>query len=287
MFDPKLILDCKNRHGEGIIWCEKKQLILWTDIEGKRLWMFSPETEETESYEMPDRLCAFMIWREDTILAAFDSYLATFSLGDMRIYKFFDFEPDNPFSRLNDGKQDPYGNFIVGGMIESESSDTKTSVIKIDNNLRVHTLMNGITCANSICFSNDGTIMYFSDTPEKTILAYSYSPDCISLKDATEVYKGEGRFSYPDGSAVDSEGYIWNAVWNGYAVIRIHPETGIVDKIVELPVKNPTCVVIGGDEMNTLYITTSQYQMTAEEISKAPFSGGLYSVDLSCCDRWG
>lgn len=51
-------------------------------------------------------------------------------------------------------------------------------------------------------------------------------------------------------------------------VIRISP-AGVVDKIVELPVKSPTSCTFGGQDLDTLYITT-----------RGPDGGGLYAVTL-------
>lgn len=276
----KLVVDCKNTHGEGIVWCEKRNQVLWTDIEGRFLWTYCLETEESKSHQMPDRLCAFMLRDDNTLLAGFDSYVATLDIESNKIEKLFDFEPDNPFSRLNDGKSDRAGNFVVGGENESGDCSYNTSVIKIDRDLQVHTLIEDVACANSICFSPDGSTMYFTDTPTCTILAYDYSPDCVSLPTPKVLYKGEGRFSLPDGSTVDDEGYIWNAVWGSNAVIRIHPETGSIVRIIDVPAKNPTCVAIGGTDKKTLFITSSRKGLTNEKLNEQPRSGGLYSIDL-------
>ncbi|MDB1124054.1 SMP-30/gluconolactonase/LRE family protein [Vibrio algarum] len=276
----KLIVDCKNTHGEGIVWCEKRKQVLWTDIEGRFLWMYCPETQVSTSLEMPDRLCAFMIREDNTLLAGFDSYVAIMAIETNTVVKQFDFEPNNPFSRLNDGKSDGNGNFVVGGENESGDCSYNTSVIKIDRDLKVHTLIEDVTCANSICFSPDGSTMYYTDTPTSTIFAYDYSPDCVSLPTPKVLFKGEGRFSLPDGSTVDKEGYIWNAVWGSNAVIRIHPETGSIVRIIDVPAKNPTCVVIGGTNLKTLFITSSRKGLTDEELNEQPSSGGLYSIDL-------
>ncbi|MFC1236304.1 SMP-30/gluconolactonase/LRE family protein [Vibrio sp. F74] len=276
----KLVVDCKNAHGESVIWCENRQQVLWTDIEGRFLWTYCPTTQCATSYPMPDRLCAFMIRSDNTILAGFDCYIAVLDLDGNKVEKQFDFEPENPFSRLNDGKSDRQGNFVVGGANESDDDSYTTSVIKIDKDLTVHTLIEGVTCANSICFSPDGKTMYFTDTPTKTILAYDYSPDCTRLSAPRILYKGEGRFSLPDGSTVDDEGYIWNAVWSGNAVIRIHPITGEIDRIIEVPTKNPTCTAIGGKGRNTLYITSSRQGLSEQELKARPDSGGLYAIEL-------
>jgi L-arabinonolactonase len=277
---PALLADCKNQLGEGIIWSQWHQSVFWTDIEGRQLWQYHPETGNLVSRDVPDRLCAFIFKDENTLLAAFDAYVGLYSLSDDTIIRLFDFEPHNPYSRLNDGTCDPFGHFIVGGINESQDDAYRSSVIKVDQNLEVATLLSNVSCTNSLCFSPDGNTLYFSDTPEKKILAYDYSADCRELINPRCVYQGQGALSFPDGATVDQEGYIWCAMWGGAAVIRINPVNGIIDTKIELPVKNPTCVAFGGPELKTLFITSSRLQMTDEELRSVPMAGGLFSVEL-------
>ncbi|MDV7104959.1 SMP-30/gluconolactonase/LRE family protein [Vibrio sp. TH_r3] len=276
----KLLVDCKNTHGEGIVWCHQSQRLFWTDIEGCTLWTYSLQNQSYQTYEMPNRLCAFMIKEDGTLLAGFDQYVAIINLESNNIQKLFDFEPENPFSRLNDGKPDLNGNFVIGGVNESDDESYCSSVIKIDRDLSVHTLIKDVTCANSICFSPDGKTLYFSDTPKHNIIAYDYSPTCKTLPEGRVIFAGTDRFSFPDGSTVDQEGYIWNAVWGGSAVIRIDPNSGAIDRVVEVPVNNPTCVAIGGKDLNSLFITSSRQGLTEQELFDNPQSGGLFTISL-------
>ena len=52
-------------------------------------------------------------------------------------------------------------------------------------------------------------------------------------------------------------------------MVRINPHTGFVDYVVHLPVKSPTSCTFGGENLDTLYITT-----------RGPDGGGLYSAKL-------
>ena len=80
----------------------------------------------------------------------------------------------------------------------------------------------------------------------------------------------------PDGSCVDAEGAVWNAVWEGRRVIRVLPD-GTVDQVVEVPTLKPTCCAFGGADLATLYITTSQLGSTPEQLAAEPSAGSLFS----------
>jgi sugar lactone lactonase YvrE len=38
----ELVVDCKNLHGEGVLWNQADSRVWWTDIEGRSLWSYDP-----------------------------------------------------------------------------------------------------------------------------------------------------------------------------------------------------------------------------------------------------
>ncbi len=184
-----------------------------------------------------------------------------------------DFEPGQPATRLNDGRTDRQGRFVVGGMNEGTGAADST-VIRINTDLTVETVLSGVACANSICFSPDGATMYFADTPERRIKAYAYTD---RLAEPHVLLDMAGEPGLPDGSCVDAEGNVWNAQWDGGQVICIGPDGRITHRIA-LPVPLVTCCTFGGPDLATLYITTSRLGMTGEDIARAPLSGGLFAA---------
>jgi L-arabinonolactonase len=149
-----------------------------------------------------------------------------------------------------------------------------SSVIRVNADLTVETLITGVACANSTCFSPDGATMYFADTPDRRILAYPYG-DTLGPPTLRADLAAEPGF--PDGSCVDAEGGVWNAEWDGGQVIRIAPDGRITHRIA-LPVPKATCCAFGGEDLSTLFITTSRLGMTGAEIAMAPGSGGLFAA---------
>lgn len=274
--EAELLLDCRNTHGEGIFWNAADQRVWWTDIHGQNLWWFEPETTRSGSIAVPERVCCFAPRAGGGYLLAFARGLAFAADPSVATETFFDFEPLDPATRLNDGRTDRQGRFVTGGMNETDGAPT-SSVLQVDANGRVRPLFSGVSCANSICFSPDGGTMYFSDTPTRRIVAYAYDDATGALGEARLFADLANAPGMPDGSCVDAEGYVWNAAWDGGRVTRITPD-GRIDGIISLPVRKVTNCAFGGSDLNTLFITTSRLGSDAKELDEEPAAGGLFAV---------
>ncbi len=269
-----IVLDCQNHHGEGVFWNSTDQRVWWTDIMGQKIWSFDPVTNVSQSFNVPSPVCCFAPRRQGGLIVAFADRISFYDLNSGQEEVIYEFEPDNSETRLNDGRIDRQGNLVVGGMNEV-SGEANSSVIRVGQDGKVSTLIEGVACANSICFSADGKQMFFTDSPEKQIRVYDYEPTLTMLSKS----RLHGDFTQltglPDGSCIDSDGGVWNAVWEGNCVVRVGPY-GTIDQIVDVPVWKPTCCAFGGPDLDTLYITTSCLMSSEERISREPGSGGLF-----------
>lgn len=272
----ELIVDCKNQHGEGIFWNPADALVWWTDIEGRALWSYDPASAQGVRHAMDERVCCFAPRATGGLILAYADRVALFYPQTKQETLVCQFEPDNSQTRLNDGRTDRSGRLIVGGMNEV-SGAADSSVLCIDTDLSVRTLIEGVSCANSTCFSPDGRTMYFADTPDREIVAFDYDSDKgeVSNRRLHASFKDEPGL--PDGSCVDAEGGVWNAEWEGRRVVRIAPD-GSLDRIIEVPVWKPTCCAFGGPDLDTLFITTSRLMSDEQTLKKEPESGGLFAV---------
>jgi L-arabinonolactonase len=272
----ELVIDCRNHHGEGVVWSAEHSLLMWTDIHGKALWTLDPVTQEAHSHALPERLACFALRRGQAwsrILAAFADGFALYDVLTGERQDLARFEADKPGTRLNDGRTDPAGRFIAGGMDEGDPMSPISSVVVVDRDLSVRTLFDGVACANSTCFSPDGTRLYFADSPTGALEVFDYDVTEGAASGRRTLVQTKG---VPDGSCVDAEGYIWNAVWEGYRVERYAPD-GRLDRVVDLPVAKPTCCDFGGPNLETLYITTSRLGASDDVLEREPLSGGLFA----------
>lgn len=187
--------------------------------------------------------------------------------------------------RLNDGRVDPTGTrFVCGGCASPTSGPLK--VFKCEYDHETHELwhtpvVDEIRVTNSICWSLDGKTMYLADSPTQQIHKLDYDLDTGLLSNKQLLHtKPTGN---PDGSVVDSLGYLWNATWRegqgqGF-VDRICPKTGQTVFRVHLPddTSEASCVCFGGPNLDILFITTAWEHLDPSWELNA---GGLYAVKL-------
>ena len=296
-----LIADCHCKLGEGIIFDDRTHSVLWTDILGKRFHKLELNYEEPtkiglSTYDLPKMLGSFGMLENPgcsetsiPLLCAWEDGFQLFDIEQQRelspMSSGEDVNPKKSGSRLNDGRVDPSGKRFVAGGFFGGVPGIKMKVFrceqKEDGSLVHEPLVDGLEVTNSICWSVDGSAMYLADSPTREIHSYSYNLATGGLSDKKLFHKkaAEDR-GVPDGSCVDAEGYIWNAVWRDKVpgmVQRIDPSTGKVVFTVHLPgaTSQASCCCFGGKDLDILFITTAIESLDTKD---EPHAGGLYAA---------
>ena len=251
--------------GEGVVWNEKTATIWWTDIETCKLFSYLLAPPVLETYDLPQRLGSFaMVAGSSSILAAFETGLAIYEPKTGSIEWLEHIYKHGSRLRLNDGRVDREGNFWVGAMVEnSRNTDAvpvSASLFRYSANKDLSVHETGIDISNSLCWSPDGRVMYFADSSKNVIYAYDDPAKTGDIQNK-RVFAKTIKGVHPDGSCIDSEGYLWNAQWGAGQVVRYAPD-GQIDNVIDVPSSQPTCVSFGGPTMNHLFVTSARLDMS-------------------------
>ena len=109
------------------------------------------------------------------------------------------------------------------------------------------------------------------------ILAYEYDGRTGKIGKRRVFAKIPKERGMPDGLIVDAEGYVWSCHWGGWCVTR-YDHSGMIERVMELPVSNVTCCAFGGDDLTDLYITTAWKGLSEEERDSQPLAGDVFMV---------
>ncbi len=240
--------------GECPVWCERTERLFWTDIPGCELLALDPVSGEVQRWRLPEPLGSFALTTNaDVLLMGLASCLGYYNLSTLRFTK-ITITPGVPGTRINDGRCDRMGNFVFSTMDAGEQVQTIGRFHRLNAAaLETETLnLPAVAIPNSICFSPDGSTMYYADSLQGCIFCCDY-PSLENQRVFTTV-KGQGA---PDGSCIDAQGFLWNAEWGGSRVVRYAPD-GRVDRVIESPCVQTTCPVLGGPGYATLYSTSAR-----------------------------
>ncbi len=253
------VLQCENHLGEGPVWDVEEARLYWVDGTGRRvgrpaIWRFDPVTGKVENWSLAHDVGAMALRRGGGAVLALDDGFYFFEFGRGKLDLISLVEPEQPRTRLNDGKCDRRGRFFAGGMDDKEELKI-CGLWRLDSDLRVTKVEDGIICTNGPCWSPDNKTFYLADSFQGEIWAYDYdiSLGTISNKRVFASFRNDPGVA--DGSTVDEEGFLWNAQVISGDLVRYAPD-GSIDRRIGMPVKNITSVMFGGPKLDELYVTS-------------------------------
>ncbi|QYF93452.1 SMP-30/gluconolactonase/LRE family protein [Massilia sp. PAMC28688] len=273
----ELMVDARNTLGEGVLWCERTARVLWTDIEGAVLHAHDPATGHTRTWPMPERLACFALTdSDDRLLLGLATRLAFFDFSSGGITTICRVEEHLADTRINDGRCDRQGRFVFGTFNQAQPKTAIGSFYRLNADLTLERLaLQKVAIANSICFSPDGGTMYYCDSMEKLIRSCQYGGPGGTLGEGRIFADLRGAEGEPDGSTVDADGYLWNALWGANKVVRYAPD-GRVERELATPATQPSCVALGGAGFDTVYVTSARVGLEAALLAREPSNGGVF-----------
>jgi sugar lactone lactonase YvrE len=252
----EVLVDVKTTLGEGPLWDVEQQRLYWIDSFDGRVFRATADGREIRCWDVPQKIGSMALRKDGrgaVVSLARGFHFLDFESGDVDLIA--DPEPDKPNNRLNDGKVDKRGRFFAGSMDTMEEGPNG-ALYRLDPDLTVTRIDDGIIVSNGPCWSPDGGTFYFTDTWSGEIWAYDYDQDRGAASNRRTFAKVDrSRGGAADGSTVDAEGFLWNALVYDGRLVRYAPD-GRVDRIIEMPVKKVTSVMFGGPDLDILYVTS-------------------------------
>ena len=265
--------------GEGAVWHPERGVLYWTDINRFLVHRFDPATGATESWLFREPVTSVNLTTDDdTLLLTLASGAGLWSPRTHPELKAIFTLAAAPAMRLNEARVDPRGSLWAGTMrnnvgAQGENLDvqfTGAVLYRVDPDGSVTEWKHDIGISNTMAWSPDAKTFYFGDTTANVLWAFDYDQHTGAISGERNLLAGFSKGS-PDGSAMDAEGFLWNARYDGGCVVRIAPD-GRVDRVVEMPVASPTTCAFGGPDRKTLYITSAR--------SDEQFSGSLFALQV-------
>lgn len=291
--------------GEGAIWHPGRRSLLWVDIEGKTLHEYVPTTfgkvscgtGELMSGTKPagsdtlrtvmtvpsvtrrwtfDRMVSTVVPETDsTVIVAVQNRVERIDLNSDTREVLARIDDRNGSVRTNDGKCDPAGRLWLGTMAFAGTPGAGT-LYCLDPTGIPSVKLGNVTISNGIVWSADRRTMYYVDTPTRRVSRYRYDDSTGAIAYEGIAVQIPEEMGFPDGMTIDRCGNLWIALWGGYGVGCWNPHSGELLHRIFVPCPNAASCAFGGENLDTLYITTAGGTPDSRLRQDYPLSGSLF-----------
>jgi sugar lactone lactonase YvrE len=268
-----LAFDVNASLGEGALWDWRHDLLVAVDIPAGRVLVNDPSDGSTRSIEVGQPVSAAMQRGEHDLLLAVRDGFATLDMNTGAVEPLVAVEADNPANRMNDAACDARGRCFAGTMATDETPGAGT-LYRLDEDLCVHAVLDGLTISNGLGWSPAGDVMYHIDSQAGGIDAHDFDAHSGGLSGRRRLADTDPSWGLPDGLATDVEGGIWVAFWDGSAVRRFSPE-GELTETLELPAARPTRPAFGGADLDQLYVTSAKLDQPVD----GDLGGAIFALE--------
>jgi L-arabinonolactonase len=243
--------------GESPVWSTTEAALYRADIDGCVIHRHELGSGSNESRSLEGRPGSLGLSdKPGHLVVASEHQLLDLDWASGLATPIADVEPAGTGNRLNDGRCDPTGRFVVGSMYEDTGAGRRTGMLhQLSTTAPAATLRTDIGVSNGLAFDAGRRRMYFADSPTRQVLVFDYNAETGESENERLFFDYGDHDGKPDGACVDADGCYWSASVHGWALLRITPD-GAVDRRVELPLEKPTMPCFGGDNLETLFVTT-------------------------------
>ena len=270
--NPELVVHTRAEVGEGPIWDPGTENLLWVDITGAAVHRFDPATGQNHRMDVGIDVGAVAVRASGgLVLAAADGFRAL-ATDDSQVL-LAEVEADNPAMRMNDGKCDRHGRFWAGTMAYDEAGPAGLGKLyRLDPDLSVRPMVDGVSISNGIDWSPDDRLMYFIDSRTQRVDVFDFDLDDGAITNRRTLVEMNSSIGLPDGMTVDANGDLWLALWGGSRVVHCAPD-GSVRGTIRFPVSQTSSCAFGGADGQDLYVTSAARGISEDT---EPAAGSLF-----------
>jgi sugar lactone lactonase YvrE len=275
--------------GECPLWHPQEAALYWVDIDGFRVHRFEPASGEHRQWTMASEPSALALSSNGGLIVALRSGIVHLNTDNGSLHTIAPAPYDTGIVRFNDGRTDGAGRFWIGTIHEPRDRPAAQMFYLERGALRL-AWSGGMTVSNGLGFAPDQKTQYHADTTSHRIDRRDFDINSASVSPPQLLHQfasDKSALDYggrPDGAAVDSVGNYWCAMFEGARVLQLAPDGAILQDIA-LPVRCPTMVAFGGDDLRTLYITSASHNRPAAELANYPLSGCVLSLQVEVPGR--
>jgi len=290
--------------GEGPHWSVREQALYYVDIPKGDVHRYHPATEKHSKMHIEGGFVSLAVPHadlSDMLVVSVGRHLMAvtwpqpktdITVNAKDLVTITSVDENYPDNRFNDGKCDVRGRLWAGTM--NSKTDVGANLLDgshycLHNDGLINKVLNQVAISNGLAWSADNKTFYFIDSDAYRVDAYTCDFGTHTLSDRRTIidYDLAGlKPSFPDGMTIDEDGKLWVASYGAGKIHCINPESGKIERWVDIPCSNVTSVCWGGPQLDHLYVTGTSKGLTEEQQTKQPHAGAVFRViGLGCRGR--
>lgn len=277
-FHVQCLTESRSLLGEGPTWSPRDSALYWVDILTPSVHRYDTQKGVDTEVKVGSMVSVAIPKSTGGLLVATPGGLMTLDMDSKSLSFFCHPESDRPSNRYNDGKCDRMGRLWIG-TLDMGTAANRGNLFRVDSDGSWKKMDSGFTVANGLGWSPDNKVMYFADTPRRTIYAYDFDLLSGNISNRRPFITLDANDGTPDGLTIDEDGCLWVAIWDAWRVTRYSPQ-GQEMTSIKMPVPRPTSCCFGGTNLDTLYVTSASVRLNEEALASAPLSGSLFSIRI-------
>lgn len=265
--------------GESATWCTRTQMLWWIDIRAPQVKRWNSHTGAINVWTMPELCGAVVPTAGAEVLVALRADIRLLDPDTATLTPFATLEADQPEHRLNEAKCDHQGRLWCGSMWDFGKQPTGGlyRITSVRGAIDTRKVRSAVSIPNGIGFSPDGRNMFFVDTSSGCIESATYDTDAGMPGPWRTLVAADAAPGKPDGNAVDADGGIWSTRFGAGCIARFTPN-GKLDRLIRLPISQPTSCTFGGANLDTLFVTCATQRLSPEVLASEPLAGALLAL---------
>jgi len=263
--------------GESPLWHRESQSCFWVDIHQSILYQHDWLSGQTKHWEVKEHVSLAVEGPGDNLILALKGGILNFNFKTAAKTWLADIEKNISNNRCNDGGCDVQGRLWIGTM-DMAFKENAGSLYRIDADLAVNKMVGNRTIPNGLIWSLHNERMYFIDTPSHAVVSYLYNKNSGEIYFEKVAVNIPANMGMPDGMAIDAEGMLWIALYNGGCVTRWNPSSGELLNRIDLPAIHITNCAFVGDDLNSLMVTSARENLSREQLNDYPESGNVFLI---------
>jgi sugar lactone lactonase YvrE/DNA-binding IclR family transcriptional regulator len=262
--------------GENPVWSAERNRLYWVDVLAPALRSWDPLTRSSDQVELPFLIGGIAFDDQDRLIAAGQGGLYLVNPDNGNIVRLVNPEPDKPDNRFNNIIADPRGR-LWGSTMAVNHEPGQGSLYNIGPDLNIEKKIEKVSAPKAVAFSPDGTTLYFTEGANAEVFAFSLDLVTGAISKRSIFIAADTLPGKPNGLTVDSEGFVWVACLGGWCVRRYKFDGSLVEEIA-LPIPMPTNCAFGGEDLSTLFVTSTFIRLPPGYSTLAPESGQVLAI---------